>query len=94
VNHQDALVSFAGLVLWLGQMAAVSFGDLVDPATGEAAERNLPAARQMIELLAMLQEKTQGNLDADEAKLLEELLYELRLRYVEAERGEKRIIEP
>jgi Domain of unknown function (DUF1844) len=97
VTEQDshaAQVSFGSLVLWLGQMAAVSFGDIADPGTGQAVEPNLPAARQMIELLAMLQEKTKGNLAAEEVQLLDELLYELRIRYVDAERADKRIITP
>jgi hypothetical protein len=48
----------------------------------------------MIELIALMQEKTKGNLTDDEARLLEELLYELRMRFVQAQQGERRIIEP
>jgi hypothetical protein len=55
---------------------------------------NLSAAAQMIEILTMLQEKTKGNLLPPESKLIDDLLYELRLRYVEAKDGEKRIITP
>jgi hypothetical protein len=48
----------------------------------------------MIDILAMIQQKTSGNLDPMEGKLLDDLLYDLRLRFVEAQKGERRIIEP
>ena len=48
----------------------------------------------MIELIALLQEKTKGNLSDAEARLVDDLLYELRMRFVQAQQGEKRIIEP
>jgi hypothetical protein len=93
-NQEASSVSFANFVLWLGTMAAVQFGAVPDPSTGEAAEPNLGAAREMIEILTMLQQKTKGNLDPMEAKLLDDLLYDLRLRFVDAQKGERRIIEP
>jgi hypothetical protein len=87
-------VSFAGFVLSLATTAAVHFGDLADPNTGEREQPDLAAAHQMIELIALLQEKTKGNLTSDEAKLVDDLLYELRMRYVQAQQGERRIVEP
>ena len=57
------------------------FGDFPDPATNEA-RRDLAAAKQTIDLLSILQAKTEGNLTADEKQLLEGILYELRLRFV------------
>jgi hypothetical protein len=87
-------VSFAGFVLSLATTAAVHFGDLADPSTGEREQPDLAAAHQMIELIALLQEKTKGNLTSDEAKLVDDLLYELRMRYVQAQQGERRIVEP
>lgn len=93
-NQDVSAVSFANFVLWLGTMAAVQFGDVPDPSTGEAVEPNLGAAREMIEILTMLQQKTKGNLDDLEGKLLDDLLYDLRLRFVDAQKGERRIIEP
>lgn len=87
-------VSFAGFIISLATTAAVHFGDIPDPNTGEPVDADLGAAHQMIELIALLQEKTQGNLTPEEAKLVEDLLYELRMRYVEAQQGERRIIEP
>ena len=87
-------ITFTDFILSLATTAAVHFGDLADPNTGDKAEPNLPAAAQMIELIALLQEKTKGNLIEPEERLVDDLLYELRLRYVQAQQGEKRIIQP
>jgi hypothetical protein len=87
-------ITFTGFILSLATTAAVPFGDISDPSTGEPAEPNLQAAAQMIELISLLQEKTRGNLIEPEERLVDDLLYELRLRYVQAQQGEKRIIEP
>jgi len=89
-------VTFTSLVMSLATTAAVHFGDLADPATGQPAEPNVEGARQMIEILGILQEKTKGNLDSDEAAILERVLYELRMRFVEAQRDAKgpRIVTP
>jgi hypothetical protein len=57
---------------------------LVQPESGAGVERNLPLARQNIEILEVLELKTRGNLEAGEAKLLSSLLYEVRMHYVEA----------
>ena len=75
-------------------MAAVQFGDLPDPVSGEPVEPNIPAAGHLVEVIGMLQEKTTGNLAPAEAKLLDDLLYELRMRFVQAQQNEKRIIVP
>jgi len=87
-------LTFAAFVLSLASTAAIHFGDLPDPVSGQASEPNLDAAAQMIEILGLLDLKTRGNLTAEERQLLEQVLYELRLRFVEAKAGEKRIIEP
>ena len=91
-NQEELGVSFTAFVLSLATTAAIHFGDIADPATGQRLEPNLVGAAQMIEIIAMLQEKTAGNLSEPEAKLLEDLLYELRLRFVDAQGGQKRII--
>ena len=94
-ENQDASgINFAGFVLSLATTAAVHFGDIPDPNTGQRVEPNLQAAGQMIEILGMLQEKTRGNLLEPEAQLVDDLLYELRMRYVQAQEGERRIIQP
>jgi hypothetical protein len=87
-------LSFTAFVLSLASTAAIHFGDLPDPVSGQRAEPNLDGAAQMIEILTLLDQKTRGNLTAEERQVLEQVLYELRLRYVEAKSGEKRIITP
>jgi uncharacterized protein DUF1844 len=95
VENQDVQgVTFTGFILSLATTAAVHFGDIADPNTGEQVEQNLAAAAQMIELIALLQEKTKGNLSDPESRLVDDLLYELRMRFVQAQQGERRIIEP
>ena len=87
-------LSFTAFVLSLASTAAIHFGDLPDPVSGKAAEPNLAGAAQMIEILSLLDQKTRGNLTAEERQVLEQVLYELRMRFVEASSGTKRIIEP
>jgi len=87
-------LSFTAFVLSLASTAAIHFGDLPDPMSGERAEINLDGAAQMIEILALLEQKTRGNLTNDEREMLGQVLYELRMRFVEAAGGGKRIIEP
>lgn len=87
-------LTFTGFVLSLASTAAIHFGDLPDPVSGERAELNLEGAAQMIEILALLDQKTRGNLTAEERQILEQVLYELRMRFVDATGGGKRIIEP
>jgi hypothetical protein len=86
--------AFANLVIMLASAAAVHFGDLGDAVTGERQPVNLEGAAQMIALLEMLEAKTRGNVTEAEARLLQQVLYELRMRFVEAQKGERRIIEP
>ena len=67
---------------------------IYDPATGQPAETNLAAAGQIIEIIALLEEKTRGNLTAEERQFLEQILYELRMRFVDAQKPQSRIITP
>jgi hypothetical protein len=87
-------LSFTTFVLSLAGSAAIHFGDLADPASGDREEPNLEGASQMIEILSLLEEKTRGNLTMEERQVLEQVLYELRVRFVEVSDGRKRIIEP
>jgi len=74
-------MSFSGLVLSLSASAMVHLGEAA--AEGEAAPpANLPLARQTIDILELLELKTQGNLDPDEQRLLGSVLHELRMKYV------------
>jgi hypothetical protein len=58
-------------------------GEIQDPLTQQQA-KNLPLAKQTIDLIGMLKEKTKGNLTPDEERLIESALYDLRMRYVKA----------
>lgn len=82
---ETSAINFVGFVLSLAHTAAVHFGDVPDPLGGAKAEANLAAAQQMIDILALMEEKTRGNLTAEERQLLEQVLFELRLRYVDAQ---------
>ncbi len=74
-------MTFSNLVLSLSTSAMFHFGDFADPVT-KKTERNLLAAKQTIDILGMLQDKTRGNLNPDEKGVLDAVLFELRLRYV------------
>jgi hypothetical protein len=88
------MISFPAFVLSLAATAAVHFGDRAEPGTEAPRPPDLPAASQIIDILTLLEEKTRGNLTAEERQLLELVLYDLRLRYVNAQTPDKRIIEP
>jgi hypothetical protein len=75
-------VDFHTFVLSLGSSALLHLGELEHPDIG-APQMDLPLAKHTIDILAMLEEKTKGNLTPAEAKLIESLLYDLRLRFVE-----------
>jgi hypothetical protein len=87
-------ITFGAFLLSLARTAAVQFGDLPDPMTGARSAPNLSAAAEMIDLIGLLQQKTRGNLTPEESELLEQVLHELRLRFVQARQGERRIVEP
>ena len=74
-------VDFSTFIMSLTSSAFYHLGDMPDPTTGKK-EVNLPAVQQTIDMLIMLREKTQGNLKEDENKLLEQLIYELQVKYV------------
>jgi hypothetical protein len=74
-------INFAGFIFSLHTSALLHFGDFPDPVSNEKS-RNLPAAKQTIEILDMMKDKTRGNLDENEEKLLDGILYELKMRYV------------
>jgi len=74
-------VTFSNFVLSLSTTVMYHLGDFPDPTT-KKANKNLAAAKQTIDMLTMIKDKTVGNLDADEKQLLEGILYELMIRYV------------
>lgn len=74
-------LNFTTFLLSLNASALVHLGAHPDPS-GQASVKNLPIAKQTIDVIAMLEEKTKGNLTEDEKRLLTNMLYELRLLYV------------
>ena len=74
-------IDFSTFIMSLTSSAFYHLGDMPDPSTGKK-EVNLPAVQQTIDMLIMLREKTKGNLKEDEEKLVEQLIYELQVKYV------------
>ena len=74
-------INFSTFIMSLNASALVSFGVLDEPGTGEK-HANLLLGKQTIDLLVMLKEKTSGNLSSDELKMLDSIIYELRMIYV------------
>jgi hypothetical protein len=93
-DQERPQISFVAFIVSLASSAAVHFGDMPDPATGEMRQPELEAASQFIEIIAMLEEKTRGNLSAEERQFIEQVLYELRMRFVEAKKAQSPIILP
>jgi hypothetical protein len=88
-NRASAGLTFSGFVIGLAQQAFVSLGLVKDPQTA-TIHKDLPQAKAMIDVLAMLRDKTRGNLDEVEARMMDEMLDELRLRYVRESRDARK----
>ena len=78
-------ITFASFLISLSSSAFIHLGDIPDPVTGEV-KKDLALAKQTIDLLGLLREKTRNNLQEDEDKLFDHLLYDLRMRYVKETR--------
>ena len=79
---EAARIDFSTFILSLGSSALIFLGDIKDPIHG-AKGGNIPQAREMIDLLDMLEKKTKGNLNKEEESLIAGLLFDLRMKYVE-----------
>jgi hypothetical protein len=77
-------LDFATFIISMSHSALIQLGEAPHPES-QALEPNLPLARQTIDLLGLLEEKTRGNLTGDEERLLEQVLYDLRMRCIEQE---------
>jgi len=75
-------INFSSFIFSLSTSALLHFGEISDPISNKK-EKNLPLAKQTIDLLGMLKEKTKGNLSKDEEELLDNILFNLRMKYVE-----------
>ncbi|MGW8301800.1 MAG: DUF1844 domain-containing protein [Desulfobacterales bacterium] len=83
--HQFPEINFATFVASLNASALLQLGVIEDPTTG-TKNKNLPMAKQTIDILSMMQQKTTGNLSEEEENLLKNILYDLRLMYVKEKR--------
>ncbi len=81
-------IDFTTLVMSFASAALVSMGRVPDPAVG-TVQKNLVIAQQNIDIIHLLHEKTKGNLTADEERLMDQVLYELRMSYVDATKEER-----
>jgi uncharacterized protein DUF1844 len=82
---QAAEMTFATFLVGLSTQALMLLGDIPDPQSGRP-QQDLVGAQQLIDIIGMLELKTRGNLDREEAQLIEAILYELRMKYVERAR--------
>ncbi len=76
-------INFSTFVISLSTQALMHLGEIVNPISGKI-DPDVPAAKQMIDMLVMIREKTGGNLNANEDRLMQDILFDLRMKYVEA----------
>ncbi len=84
-DHALPSIDFATFIVSLSHSALLHLGDAPHPETN-AIEANVALARQTIDLLGLLEEKTKGNLTGDEERLLTQVLFDLRMRFVETQK--------
>jgi hypothetical protein len=84
-TSSDALpeINFSTFVIGLSTQALMHLGEIANPVSGNV-EIDVPTAKQMIDILGLLKDKTRGNLNASEDRLMEDILFDLRMKYVEA----------
>jgi hypothetical protein len=85
---EPAAIDFTTFLLSLASSTQVHLGLIENPAT-KKAEKDMVAARQTIDILGVLKEKTKGNLSNEEERLLDYVLYDLRMKYVELSKEKK-----
>lgn len=86
-QEEPTPVDFPSFIVGLATQAMMLLGEMPDPHTGSRLPVNLAGARQTIDIIAMLQERTKGNLTSDEEKLIQDILTSLRLSYIKKVKG-------
>jgi hypothetical protein len=81
---EQPTITFSLFILSLAASAEIHLGSMPQPGTDQPGPPNLTEASHLIEVIAMLKDKTAGNLEEQEERLVESVLYDLRMRYVEA----------
>ena len=82
-------MDFSTFVLSLNASALIHLGEIPDPASKERTV-SLSAAKHTIEILEIIKEKTKGNLDGEEEKLLDDVIFDLRMKYIKGIQPEKK----
>ncbi len=82
-------VTFMAFIMSLNTSALFHLGEIADPETGEKVV-DYSLARHAIDTLVLLEEKTKGNLDSDETEMLKNILYDVKIRFVKAVKGDKK----
>jgi hypothetical protein len=88
-QYEDESTGFETLVSYLSTTAMFQLG-LIPGPSGERIPADMPNAKRTVDLLEVLQEKTKGNLSASESRLLQDVLYELRMSFVEMQKRQAR----
>ncbi len=86
-------VNFSSFVISMGSSALMLMGEQLDPQQ-PAMPLNLPQAKEIIDLLSMLEEKTKGNLTPDEQVVMKDMLYALRMKFVSLTSGKSTLHTP
>lgn len=81
--NYDIKVDFSAFILSLSSTVLVAVGEIPDPITKET-KKNIRAAKQMIDIINMLKDKTKGNLTKEEDELIQNLCFELKMKYLQA----------
>ena len=92
-SHSAPPLSFSSFVFSLGTSSLMLMGETLDPQQ-PAPPMNLSQAKEIIDILSMLDEKTKGNLSSDEASVLGDMLYTLRMKYVSLTSGKGSTLSP
>ena len=82
-EKEELKMDFSGFILSLNASALIHLGEIPDPHS-KKREVNIPAAKHTISILEILAEKTEGNLSEEEKTLLDDMVYNIRMKYVKS----------
>ena len=88
-KRDQSKIDFSNFILSLNTSALIHLGDLPDPQTRERIY-DIQSAKQTVDILELLKTKTEGNLDSEEFRLLDDVIYDLRLKYVKIRQSDNK----
>lgn len=88
-NSDLSKIDFSNFILSLNTSALIHMGDIPDPQSRQRIY-DIQSAKQTIDILELLKKKTEGNLDAEETQLLDDVIYDLRMKYVKITQSERK----